>query len=413
MADGTMAMLVPATPDEVLKMARHYEVDWMKHPSLLWLVKDSIETPLPPEWQELEDDEGNPYYWNTVTNVSTYKHPADDYYETLIGAVVEQMEQQLAAEEAEGDDVRSERSEHDDAAAHGSLERSSAVGEAATAPEVSEEAAEPFIRDAEGMAGESGAEDDSLWLPFLDIEGKPFYFDFRHRERSMEAPAKLVDRPSLSSIDPAVVRGRAAGGGSGEAGMGGDSGSDAGRATPLAAFSASAMLPSTGRLEDLEVLQFKSWWVVAAGARSSVRKRYVTLLLDIASGNARCVMPGGKYSYTLSHLPDGGGGALQAWDLHVGAEVDVFGRRMTLMQASATTISWLTYHEKRLLRTEARLKKELRKFDPRFLSTLPPRRGGGKRPGQRSLRKLMDAVEVLHRKLHEYRPSLADSITRS
>jgi len=68
------------------------------------------------------------------------------------------------------------------------------------------------------------------------------------------------------------------------------------------------------------------------------------------------------------------GRPLAEWDLHVGAELRLFGRTVTLRHCSGETMRWLDYQARRLLRTKIRLEVELSKFC--FVSFAQPRHLG-------------------------------------
>ena len=51
------------------------------------------------------------------------------------------------------------------------------------------------------------------------------------------------------------------------------------------------------------------------------------------------------------------GHPLQEWDLHVGAELRILGRMVTLRKCSGETMRWLDYQARRLVRTKIRLEK--------------------------------------------------------
>jgi hypothetical protein len=42
-----------------------------------YVVKEPLETPLPEPWEKVLDDAGEAYYWNTVTDETTYNRPED------------------------------------------------------------------------------------------------------------------------------------------------------------------------------------------------------------------------------------------------------------------------------------------------------------------------------------------------
>ena len=44
----------------------------------------SLQVALPPNWEELEDEEGNVYFYDKATGKSSIKHPMDDYFFALV-----------------------------------------------------------------------------------------------------------------------------------------------------------------------------------------------------------------------------------------------------------------------------------------------------------------------------------------
>lgn len=124
------------------------------------------------------------------------------------------------------------------------------------------------------------------------------------------------------------------------------------------------------------------------------------------------------------------GRALEEWDLHVGAELRIFGRTVTLRKCNGETMRWLDYQARRLIRTKMRLEKELGKFC--FVSFSQPRHAGLHAPlaahitkgmskhdpyvahqskgtevalgGRVNLRQLVNEVEYLQERLAAYRP---------
>ncbi len=39
-----------------------------------------LQAPLPKNWEIYKDEEGSPFYFNCVTKMTQYRHPADDYF---------------------------------------------------------------------------------------------------------------------------------------------------------------------------------------------------------------------------------------------------------------------------------------------------------------------------------------------
>ena len=100
---------------------------------------------------------------------------------------------------------------------------------------------------------------------------------------------------------------------------------------------------------------------------------------------------------------------LQAWDLHVGARLNVLGRPTTLMQANLLTQKWLEYHADRLTRVKLALGEQLRKYETH---ELPAAFGAAKRRavGSTDLRLLLNQIDGLQLRLGQYRPTLAATL---
>ena len=173
--------------------------------------------------------------------------------------------------------------------------------------------------------------------------------------------------------------------------------------------------------DQLEVLSFKSWW--NEGGNNGVERRYVDVHFSIATGNFQVLLDGSDKVYTLSHIQRGPrGGALEGWDLHVGAKIDVLGRKTTLMQANGSTANWLDYHRRALEKLQVKLEGELRKYDRSFQSKAVQSRlvksrqtsavgvRARQKPGGANLRALIINIEFLHERLAHFRPKLALSI---
>ncbi|OQR91167.1 hypothetical protein ACHHYP_04922 [Achlya hypogyna] len=80
-------------PIDLINMAKYYGVNLTEAPHLLPIIKQAVETPLPPNWVEVEDpadeDEdradvppfaGAPLYMNELSGVVQREHPADAYF---------------------------------------------------------------------------------------------------------------------------------------------------------------------------------------------------------------------------------------------------------------------------------------------------------------------------------------------
>lgn len=84
----------PPDATVVADMALYLGIDPATEPHLVWLAQEAVAEPLPPEWNEYTDPEGNPYYHHTLTDTTTYTHPLDAKHR----ARIERERQNLAAE---------------------------------------------------------------------------------------------------------------------------------------------------------------------------------------------------------------------------------------------------------------------------------------------------------------------------
>jgi hypothetical protein len=72
------------SPEEVKDMAQHYGVNPRIEYHLLHLVRAAVLTPLPSAWQECIDSSGRTYFYNSILDQSTRRHPVDSYFMPLI-----------------------------------------------------------------------------------------------------------------------------------------------------------------------------------------------------------------------------------------------------------------------------------------------------------------------------------------
>ncbi|XP_031428836.2 centrosomal protein of 164 kDa isoform X2 [Clupea harengus] len=69
---------------EIEEYAREIGIDPAKEPELLWLAREGIVAPLPPEWKPCQDVTGDVYYFNFSSGQSTWDHPCDEQYRQLV-----------------------------------------------------------------------------------------------------------------------------------------------------------------------------------------------------------------------------------------------------------------------------------------------------------------------------------------
>ncbi|XP_075892116.1 uncharacterized protein cep164 isoform X2 [Nelusetta ayraudi] len=72
------------TEQEILEYAREIGIDPSNEPELLWLAREGIVAPLPPEWKPCQDVTSDIYYFNFSTGQSIWEHPCDEHYRNLV-----------------------------------------------------------------------------------------------------------------------------------------------------------------------------------------------------------------------------------------------------------------------------------------------------------------------------------------
>lgn len=82
---------------EIQEYAREIGIDPDSEPELLWLAREGIVAPLPPEWKPCQDVTGDIYYFNFSSGQSTWDHPCDEHYRSLVAQERERAQLTAAA----------------------------------------------------------------------------------------------------------------------------------------------------------------------------------------------------------------------------------------------------------------------------------------------------------------------------
>lgn len=74
--------------------------DLDRHPEMLWLIRQAFSSPLPSGWSEHEheDASGRIYFYNAVTQESSWTHPRDEVFREIIQLIKAIRKEGLAAE---------------------------------------------------------------------------------------------------------------------------------------------------------------------------------------------------------------------------------------------------------------------------------------------------------------------------
>jgi len=74
----------PPTPEECREMAKYFGISPREEVYLMPIAKAAVNAPLPPEWEEYEDDDGEVYFVSKITKKTSEQHPLDGYFFELI-----------------------------------------------------------------------------------------------------------------------------------------------------------------------------------------------------------------------------------------------------------------------------------------------------------------------------------------
>ncbi|NWW72068.1 CE164 protein, partial [Climacteris rufus] len=70
--------------EEIRDFAPVIGIDPHEESELLWLARECLVTPLPPEWKACQDTSGDIYYFNFANGHSMWEHPCDEHYRQLV-----------------------------------------------------------------------------------------------------------------------------------------------------------------------------------------------------------------------------------------------------------------------------------------------------------------------------------------
>mmetsp|Transcript_5942 Transcript_5942/g.8023 ORF Transcript_5942/g.8023 Transcript_5942/m.8023 type:complete len:496 (+) Transcript_5942:60-1547(+) len=74
----------PPTPAECREMAKYFGINPHEEVFLMPIAKAAVNAPLPPEWEEFEDDDGEVHFVSKITKKTSEHHPLDGYFFELI-----------------------------------------------------------------------------------------------------------------------------------------------------------------------------------------------------------------------------------------------------------------------------------------------------------------------------------------
>ena len=72
--------------EQVISMAEYLGICVLGEQHLLWIAADALKAPLPVSWSSQKDSRGRTYFYNHLTNESTWDHPLDPHFRQLIAS---------------------------------------------------------------------------------------------------------------------------------------------------------------------------------------------------------------------------------------------------------------------------------------------------------------------------------------
>jgi hypothetical protein len=176
----------------------------------------------------------------------------------------------------------------------------------------------------------------------------------------------------------------------------------------------------TSWFEDIEdadlTLRVDTNWTAGGG----LRKRHMTIRFDIETNQCGVEMDEDGQRIRLpkvSAVTADFGMPVQCWDLYVGGELCVMGKRVVLSSATQETVQWLEVKSKQVHKLKEVLQQTIVKYDTRALPTsvIFPRgslrkdRHGRSQlePGATMLKHTVEKTQQLIEHLSEFRPGVA------
>eukprot|EP01043_Picozoa_sp_COSAG02_P071011 COSAG02_NODE_12807_length_1489_cov_1.403597_1_plen_415_part_01 len=157
------------TPNEVRDMATYLNIDTINEFNLLHIAHAAVLAPLPSNWLEFEDEDGNPYYYDRNTLRVTYRHPADEKY-------FKQVADERARMSSSG---------------MSSLERRLLL-----------------MKDSKRKKVEEQGDEALYWMAFVDVHGTDYWYNFKTDRMTYYKPDVLSEMDEAAIMIQAVWRGK-------------------------------------------------------------------------------------------------------------------------------------------------------------------------------------------------------------
>jgi len=249
--------------------------------------------------------------------------------------------------------------------------------------------------------------DTQTWMSFTSEEGVTTYHNFASNTDSEATPERACMIPEL----PEVKRPKYGGS----------------RMEPTTLETRTKALKHlqhltffVGWFEDIESTDLTFRVDSNNNVGGGLRKRHMTITFDLNSNQCGVEMDEDGQRVRLSNVQAvtaDFGMPVQCWDLYVGGQVVVLGKKVVLSSASQETISWLDVKSKQVHRLKEELQRTIIKYDTKAIPTsitfprgcLQKDRHGRSelQPGATMLRYTVEKTQVLIEELSKFRPAVA------
>ncbi|XP_065055604.1 centrosomal protein of 164 kDa-like isoform X1 [Rhopilema esculentum] len=97
------------TEQEIYEYATVIGIDPDREPDLLWIARQGIVAPLPPDWKPCQDENGQIYYFNFSTGESEWDHPCDEFFRSMVEEERAKPRSTKSAKTKKGKDKKKEK----------------------------------------------------------------------------------------------------------------------------------------------------------------------------------------------------------------------------------------------------------------------------------------------------------------
>lgn len=80
----------PMLKEAIIEHCKYLGIDPETQPEYVWIAKKSMLAPVPADWEQVVDDNGVPFYHNTISGESQWEHPDDEHYRQMFQKLLQE-----------------------------------------------------------------------------------------------------------------------------------------------------------------------------------------------------------------------------------------------------------------------------------------------------------------------------------